>query len=147
MQECGNEILKTNQSLALKVQQWTVHTDGECGICSLLASQQKGGPPRSEGKNRGRPSSDSPQQLISAIHRQAPPSWKVSQPLEQFRFLPPASNISLADLLCPACNVLWIGLLPQTCWCTVYDTCIISKTNHKPAVLAVIPNTISEMPS
>ena len=83
---------------ALKAQEWTPHTDGECGVRSLFASQQKGGRPRSEGKNREKPSRDTPQQMSTAIHHQAPPSWRVSQPLEPSQFLPPGSNISLAAL-------------------------------------------------
>ena len=73
---------------ALKVQQWTPHTDGECGICDVFTNQSKGGCPKRERKNRGRPSADSYQQLICTIHQQAPPNWKVSLPLNLSRFLP-----------------------------------------------------------
>ena len=117
---------------ALKVQEWTPHTDGECGVCSLFASQRKGGRPRSEGKNRGRPGIDSPQQTITEIHQRAPPSWRVSQPLSPSRFLPPGANISLADLLCPTCKCVVDRPVETPCCKLVCAMCMVRHIQDQP---------------
>ena len=92
---------------SLDVMAWLPHTEGgDCHVCQHFTSQRKGGRPKSERKNRGRPtgSDGSNRALATAIQHRAPPSWKASQPLLLSRFLPPAASISLKDLQCPVCR-------------------------------------------
>ncbi len=76
-------------------------------------------------KNRGRPDQNSSRVLAAKILQQAPPSWKVSQPLAPSRFLPPASSLSLEDLQCSICECVVDQPLETPCRKLVRSKCIV----------------------
>ncbi len=110
---------------ALRIQEWSPHTEGsDCQVCALFVRQQRGGRPKKERKNRGRPGHSSNQILADNISQQAPPSWKASQQLAPSRFLPPASNVSLQDLQCIICKCIVDRPVETPCQKLVCSECI-----------------------
>ena len=75
-QSCHWKATQYSESVdsALEIFKWTPHTDpsSSCTVCCLFRMQNRGGRPKKERKNRGRPRSGT----VSNILSNAPRSWK-----------------------------------------------------------------------
>ena len=114
---------------SLEVHEWTKHPhskDAICETCEFFMRQKKGGRPTRASKNRGRPKHDSNRYIAEAIRSNAPPNWRVSEPLELSRFLPPAANVSLQDMHCAFCMCIANQAVTTPCRRIVCAKCISS---------------------
>ena len=85
---------------SLSVFQWTPHTEPDCSMCrNFNGFESRGRLPKAT-KNRGRPRKGT---LAQQLHETGHRSWGDCMPLSPSRFLPPAQNIALTDLLCKKC--------------------------------------------
>ena len=87
------------------VYQWLAHMDVDCEVCNKFMAQSKGGRQKKT-KKCGRPNSESSKGIANSVLKNAPKSWRGSQPLHVARFLPPSTSLSLPDLLCVVCHCI-----------------------------------------
>lgn len=106
---------------------WSVHVEGHCEVCNTLSPLRKGGRPKKDTKKRGRPTKESNKGIANAIIRNAPKSWRASQPLCLPRFLPPATNLSLADFQCVLCHCIVDQPVETPCRKLICATCISER--------------------
>ena len=108
----------------LTVFQWTPHTEPSCEVCCFFKEQKKGGRPKKERKNRGRPRSPPVVNsiLLDTTHTQ---SWKASSPLSLSSFLP-STTVPLDDLQCRLCSCIIDQPVQTPCRKLVCSTCIVS---------------------
>ena len=106
--------------------EWQSHSDpgSSCEICCFFKSKKKGGRPKKEKKNRGRPQSHSVQFITNRILHSTLPSYRVSSTLSLSRFLP-STTVPLNDLKCSLCsNIVWSASrdsLQKTCVFDLYS--------------------------
>ena len=112
-----------NSSLVLY--EWKGHTDSGCEVCCYFKEQRKGGRPRKERKNRGRPQENSILSIMNKMLHTALPSYKVSCPLSPSRFLP-SSTVSLVDLQCSLCSNIVDQPVQTPCRKLACSVCIAS---------------------
>ena len=112
---------RVNSSLV--VFEWTPHTQ-DCEVCSFFSRQKKGGRPKKERKNRGRPKADSVQGVVQRMARTDLPSYRVSCALSIDRFLP-SSTIPLKDLQCSLCGNIVDQPVQTPCRKLVCTSCVI----------------------
>ena len=113
-----SETLKS--SLALL--EWKPHRESPCEISLFCKQQRKGGRPKKERKNCGRPRSDSVEMMLL---RTTLPSYKVSSSLSVSRFLPSAT-VPLRDLQCSLCANVVHQPVETPCRKLVCSTCVVS---------------------
>ena len=102
---------------------WVSHTDDECGVCSHIASVQRGGAKKKS--KGGRPAEGGCQSVIRHIMSIAPPSFFPSaSSSSQIYSADGGSPVTLADLECPIClNILDRPLELTTCGSIVCADC------------------------
>ena len=118
---------------SLSIQMWTPHSDDNCSVCDLFARQQKGGRPKKERKNRGRPREQSQQQIRKFVLKEAPPSWCDPEiQLTPSQFLPP-SVLQLSDFCCPVCSCIVNRPVELPCHKLICAGCVASSDSACPS--------------
>ena len=132
---CRSKAIQYSDTVksSLVLFEWTPHTQQDCEVCSYFSRQKKGGRPKKERKNRGRPKTDSVQGVIQRMARTDLPSYRVSCPLS----ISPSSTISLANLQCSLCNNVVDQPVQTPCRKLVCTTCVLHllqscNLNHYP---------------
>ena len=124
-----------------EVFQWNLHSEGSCSVCTQLVSVRKGGRPRKQTKNRGRPNVTGhcgQYTLIDHINKcSSPPFYNRPDTLE-FHSCPPSIQLSVTDIHCVICTNILNRPVSLSCACVlVCSTCLtqwiqILKSNRCP---------------
>ena len=109
---------------SLSVFQWTPHTEPDCSMCSHFSGFESRGRLPKATKKRGRPRKGS---LAQQLHETGHRSWGDCMPLSPSRFLPPAQNIALTDLLCKKCMCVADRPVTTPCDRLFCYTCIMNS--------------------
>ena len=125
-QSCRTKYSETVKS-SLVVFEWQSHSDpgSSCEICCFFKSKKKGGRPKKEKKNRGRPQSHSVQFITNRFLHSTLPSYRVSSTLSLSRFLL-STTVPLNDLKCSVCSNIVDQPVETPCRKRVCSICIAS---------------------
>ena len=99
------------------------HVDVDCEVCNRFMAKSKGGRQK-KAKKCGCPNRESSKGIANSVLKNAPKSWRGSQPLHMARFLPPSTSLSLLDLLCVVCHCIVDRPVETTCRKMIYAHCI-----------------------
>lgn len=115
---------KAGAESVLKGYTWSSHTEKGCEVCDVLSPLNRGGRPKKSSKKRGRPPQESNKGIANTVIKNAPESWRASEPLSLPRFLPPATNLSLSDFQCALCLCIVNQPVETPCRKLICATCI-----------------------
>ena len=125
---------------------WKPH-NSNCTTCIFFQKQRKGGRPKKQRKNRGRPQSQIHLTTQRLLHTTLP-SYKVSSPLSPSRFLP-STTVPLDDFTCGLCQNIVDQPVETPCRKLVCSVCIAlllrsCRINHLPCPYCSVDHEVTE---
>ena len=116
--------------------QWSEHDGIDCATCNKLNTVKKGGRPKKQRKNRGKPIENSCHDIIKFTLDIAPPTFYDSKANFQLN-IPPSSNIQHSDLHCCTCFNVLNSPVQLSCSSFICSSCLtkwieLSQSNKCP---------------